>query len=271
MPAFGIDIPCLLTVHDLKYLLFPEFFKNYLKTFYYSWIIRRGTRKAIHIIAVSEATKNDLITLNISSKKITVIHEATTLSDTRSTLEDQLPDVLKDKSFLLFVGDNRPHKNIMRIVEAYRILLRKLGERCPFFVFAGPNFERLIKKCGSERVKKLIFLGPVYEEVLVSLYKHAVALVYPSLYEGFGLPILEAMSVGTPVITSNCSSMPEVAGSAALLIDPYNVEQLAGAILKIVTDGAERTRLRALGIQRVKQFSWAQTANSIFELYETIT
>jgi glycosyltransferase involved in cell wall biosynthesis len=178
---------------------------------------------------------------------------------------------LKDKSFLLFVGDNRPHKNIIRIIASHRILLEKLGERCPFFVFAGPNFESLVKKYGNERVKKLIFLGPVYEETLVSLYKHAVALVYPSLYEGFGLPILEAMSVGTSVITSNCSSMPEVAGSAAFLIDPYNVEELADAILKIVTDESERTRLRALGIQRVKQFSWSQTADSIIKLYEGIS
>ncbi len=270
LPAFGIDIPCLLTVHDLKYLLFPEFFKNDLKTLYYSWIIRRGTRKAAHIVAVSEATKSDLISLNVSSEKITVIHEAATLSDTMSKLEAQLPDVLKDKSFLLFVGDNRRHKNITRIIEAHQILLEKLGEGCPFFVFAGPNFERLVKKCSSERVKKLVFLGPVYEETLVSLYKHALALVYPSLYEGFGLPILEAMSVGTPVITSNCSAMPEVAGNAAFLVDPYSAEKLADAIMKIATDETERRRLKALGIQRVKQFSWAQIAESILRLYEDI-
>lgn len=272
LPAFGIDIPCLLTIHDLKYLLFPEFFKNNLKTLYYSWIIRRGTRKATHIIAVSEATKSDLIALNVSSEKITVIPEAATLSDTKRKLETQLPDSLKDKSFFLFVGDNRPHKNITRMLEAHQILLKKLGKRCPYLVFAGPNFGKIMRKYSdNEKTERLIFLGSVYEETLISLYKHAVALVYPSLYEGFGLPILEAMSLGTPVITSNCSSMPEVAGGAALLIDPCNVEELADALLGIVTDDTERARLKTLGVQRVKQFSWVQTADSINRLYENIS
>lgn len=270
LPAFGIHIPCLLTIHDLKYLLFPEFFKNDLKTLYYSWIIRRGTRKAAHIVAVSEATKRDLVALNVSSEKITVIHEAATISDTKTEVKDKLLDMLGNKSFLLFVGDNRPHKNVTRIIEAYQILLVKLGEKCPFFVFAGTNFTKMKKYCGNEKMKKLIFLGPVYEETLVSLYKRAIALVYPSLYEGFGLPILEAMSVGTPVITSNCSSMPEIAGQAAILINPGDLNQIAEAMTKIVMDEAQRDRLRRLGLQHFRKFSWNKVADKITALYNQI-
>jgi glycosyltransferase involved in cell wall biosynthesis len=253
----------------LKYLLFPEFFKNRLKMWYYTWIIRRGAQRAEQIIAVSESTKRDLVRLEVPAEKITVIHEALTVTFSGDTVDVELPDAVGDKPFFLFVGDNRPHKNIARIIEAYVRISNKLDEGCPSFVFAGTGFGEVAHRYAKEEQgKNLVFVGSVDDDLLVALYKRAVALVYPSLYEGFGLPILEAMSLGVPVITSNCSSMPEVAGNAALLVDPYNVDQIADAMISLVQNKDVRDPLINSGKSRVRQFSWDAAARKTIELYE---
>lgn len=147
----------------------------------------------------------------------------------------------------------------------------KLGEKCPSFVFAGSNFESIYPKdAGKEKSKKLIFLGTVSDKMLVNLYKQAITFVYPSLYEGFGLPILEAMAVGTPVITSNCSSIPEVVEQSAILIDPQSVDQLVDAMMRIVQDKEKRERFRQLGLRRFREFSWQKTADMTMDLYKEI-
>lgn len=117
---------------------------------------------------------------------------------------------------------------------------------------------------------RIVLLNSVSDELLATLYENALALLYPSLYEGFGLPIVEAMSMGTPVITSNCSSMCEVAGDAAILIDPYNTNQLAEAMIKIIQDVNESVRLKELGYKRVRLFSWDNAAFKVCNLYNRI-
>jgi len=271
LPTFGINIPSVVTIHDLKYLLFPKFFDNRLKTLYYSRIIRRGVGKAKRVIAISRATKRDLIALGVPAKKITVIYESVTIPFKETNLDSNLPDQISGIPYLLFVGENRPHKNIDRIIEAHRRLIDKLGEKCPSFVFAGSNFESIYQKdAGKEKSKRLIFLGTASDEVLVNLYKQAIALVYPSLYEGFGVPILEAMALGTPVITSNCSSMPEVSGQAAILIEPHSVGQLVDAMMRMVQDKEKRERFRQLGLRRFREFSWEKTADMTIDLYKKV-
>ena len=271
LPAFGITIPSVVTIHDLKYLLYPTFFKNRLKVLYYKWIIRRGARKAKRIIAVSESTKKDLVNLGIPGNKITVIHESATIPIGSVKTNIKLPAPVGDMPFLFFVGDNRPHKNISRIIKAYCRLMSELGEKCPNFVFAGAHFDNLrIKYANTKMSGKFIFLGTISEETLVGLYKRTIALVYPSLYEGFGLPILEAMSVGTPVVTSDCSSIPEVAGNAAILVDPCDVNQLADAMIKVVQHKPEREALKRLGIRRAKKFSWEKVALMTLKTYEDV-
>jgi glycosyltransferase involved in cell wall biosynthesis len=264
LPAFGLRIPSVVTVHDLKYLLYPRFFDNRLKTVYYSWIIRRGIRNASHVIAVSEATKRDIVKLDVPSQKVHVIYEAPTISLSE---KNYLPEILEGKKYWFFVGENRPHKNVRRIIAAYNMVKKKLGSQCPLFVFAGSKYETLKEKFLHNN---FVFLGPVSEEILVSLYTHTLALIYPSLYEGFGLPILEAMALGTPVITSNCSSMPEVAGNAALLINPHDTTQIADAIIKLVKNDKERSRMRTRGLKRIRDFSWEKAANLVYGLYEKI-
>lgn len=271
LPAFGITIPAIVTVHDLKYALFPEFFNNRLKIMYYRWVISRGAKRARKIIAISASTKRDLINLGIDEAKISIIHESATIPIELAETECTLPEAVRNRDYFFFVGDNRPHKNIPFIIKAYQRLIEILGEKCPYFVFAGAHYNNSqFSSVKSELKKKLIFLDIVSEKNLVCLYRNAIGLVYPSLYEGFGLPILEAMSLGTPVITSNCSSMPEVAGDAALQIDPHNVDQLIQSMLNLARHISERERLRKLGIERAKQFSWVKAAHKTIQLYNKV-
>lgn len=271
LPAFGITIPAIVTVHDLKYTLFPDFFNNRWKVIYYRWIIKRGAKRASKIIAISASTKKDLVNIGVEETKISVIHEASTIPMELAGTECMLPDVVRNRDYFFFVGDNRPHKNIPFMIDAYERLIEILGDKCPDFVFAGAHYgHSRYTGVGSRFRGKLIFLDIVAEEILVCLYKNAIALVYPSLYEGFGLPILEAMSLGTPVITSNCSSMPEVAGGAALHVDPRDANQLVQSMCNLAQHKSERNRLRKLGLERSKQFSWSKTARKTLQLYNEI-
>jgi glycosyltransferase involved in cell wall biosynthesis len=266
MPAFGIRIPTVVTIHDLKYLLFPQFFGNRLKTAYYKWVIDRGIHRATQIIAVSEATKADVMKLGVGEEKIRVIYEANTLYQCNNVA---LPESIGGKPFMLFVGENRPHKNIVRLIEAHGLLMKELGSRCPWLVLAGSKAENSkLHHLGERSVQRIIHVGEVEDNVLLALYKNAVALVYPSLYEGFGLPIVEAMAVGTPVITSRCSSMVEIAGGAAVLVDPQSIAEIADAMMKLYARAGERKRLSRLGLYRARNFSWDKAAALTLNLYE---
>ena len=264
LPAFGVRIPTLVTIHDLKYLLFPQFFNNHLKSLYYGWIVRRGVRHASRIIAVSHSTKKDIEALSVPSDKIKVVYEAPTIL---TSSKEELPRTVRGKRYLLYVGENRPHKNIHRIINAFKIVKRKLKDYPLFLVIAGSRFDSLMREQQDDGI---IFVGPVDDATLIPLYNNALALVYPSLYEGFGLPIIEAMKLGTPVITSDLSSMKEVAGNAAMLVDPYDSEQIARAMARIIVDKSERKKLRKLGSRRVKCFSWKNAAEEICGIYERL-
>ena len=266
LPAFKIKIPSIITVHDLKYLLYPEFFGRRLKTAYYTWIMKRGILRATYIIAVSESTKKDVVNLGASFKKVTVIYEANTLGYDKEGAA--LPKVTAGKPYMLFVGEDRPHKNIDRLIEAHVALRDSLGEQCPLLVLVGANSQRL-RRIFIENADRqaIIFVGSVDDDELKKLYKNALAFVYPSLYEGFGLPILEAMAAGTPVITSNCSATAEIAGDAARLVDPHNVNEITNAMMELSCCQSKRDRLRQLGLNRVREFSWEKAAISTLELY----
>lgn len=269
LPAFDLSIPSIVTIHDLKYLVFPELFDNWFKAKYYSWIIRRGARKATRIIAVSAATKHDLAILGIPCGKISVIHEASTLKR-HGSLTKTAHAGRADGPFFLYVGDCRPHKNLPRILQAYRILLHQMGNNSPRFVFVGNRIASSLEEHIIDLQDKVSFRDSVSEEALINLYEDAVALIYPSLYEGFGLPILEAMSLGTPVITSNRSAMPEVAGNAAILVDPLDVAQISAAMVAVVRSKGMRERLRTLGYKRAGDFSWPAVARKTLSLYGTM-
>jgi glycosyltransferase involved in cell wall biosynthesis len=269
MPAFGLDIPTIITVHDLKYLLFPRLLGSRMKAVYYSMIVKRGMHKAAHIIAVSESTKKDIMKSGIDSRVIKVIHEANTLEHDEKI--DSLPPGISGKPYFLFVGEDRPHKNIDRLISAHQKLGDLLGVRCPRLVIAGPISRRL-SRADSEIAEKsgVVLIGQVDNARLLKLYRNALALVYPSLYEGFGLPILEAMAAGIPVITSNCSAMAEVAKAAALLVDPRSIDQIKQAMSRMALDSGERNRLKRLGLKHVRRYSWDKAAMLTLQTYEEV-
>ena len=175
--------------------------------------------------------------------------------------------------FILYTGNIKPHKNVDRLIEAFAILRRRRADDLKLLIIGDEiskysNLRRLVHR--FQLHQHVRFLGFVPEETLLVLYRLAAAFVFPSLYEGFGLPPLEAMASGTPVITSNVSSLPEVVGDAALLIDPMDPAALADAMWRVLEEPALRADLIRRGCQRVKAFSWAQSAARTREVYAEV-
>ena len=264
--------PIVVTILDITSLLkpqnFPIWYRNYARFF-----IPLSTKKASVILTISQHSKNDIVKrLNVSSEKIIVTYCGVS-DDFKPLYADEIEEVKKKYNidqFILTVGALEPRKNIIRLIEAYSIL-RKHGFCLPL-IHVGPHgwlcddIGLYIDKLGLTDCIK--FLGHVPIEDLVKIYNAALVFVYPSLYEGFGMPVLEAMACGCPVITSNISSLPEVAGDASILIDPLDIKQIADAIEKVSTDHVLRQQMTHEGIERARLFSWESCARKTLEGYE---
>ena len=246
----------IVTLHDLIPLRFPRISSPL--TPYFKYYVPQVLSQAEHIICDSEATAKDAVDFfGISIKKITVIPLAYDADHFRCL---DLPT----RNYFLYLGRHDAYKNLQRVIEAFS----KLPDRASYELWiAGPPDHRYtpilvnqIAKLGLSQQVKFLSYTP-YSELPI-LLNQAIALVFPSLWEGFGLPILESMACGTPVITSNLSSMPEVAGEAALLVDPYNVDAIADALRQVSSDSTLRTHLRQLSLDRASQFSWSKTADA---------
>ena len=234
LPLFN-NIKSIVTFHDLKYIKYPYFLNRFstIKSKYLKYTMKKGAEKANKIIAVSQSTKKDIVhLLGIEKDKIRVVYEASNLSMYSRKNDDILnSDILKkysiQKPYFLYVGEKRPHKNLDGLVKAFAIFKEKYESRNILLVLTGKKYSTYHKYVTTAEkfgVKdSLIFTGFISDEDLKTIYSEAEALLFVSFYEGFGIPILEAMECGIPVITSNISSMPEVAGEAALLVDPNNI------------------------------------------------
>ncbi len=264
----------IATIHDLG----AEFFGQYHQfphKLYLSWTTKYMAKNATHLIAVSESTKKDLVKLfNVSPKKISVVHEAVNsdLFHKRELAEINL--VKKEfgltKPYLLFVGTIQPRKNLINLIEAFsKLKIKNLD--LVLVGKAGWLFEEIYqapKNFGvEERVK---FLGYVSEDKLPALYSGAEIFVYPSFYEGFGLPILEAMACGVPVLASNTASIPEVSGGNALLVNPNKVSEIASGLETLVKNKSKRELLAAKGLEWVKNFTWEKTAAETISVFERV-
>lgn len=258
LPAF-LPCPSIVIVHDLGYEHCPEFYKDFQK-------LRNNTQRAIgkasRIIAVSEFTKKDLReTYQISEEKISVAYEGI------DPIFRPQPQIKIAKPYFLFVGALKKSKNIPRILQAFAEFLR-LSKKDFSLVLAGGDLwldkeiAPMIKKFGLKDEVK--FLGFVPKKNLPGLYSGATAFVSPSLYEGFGLTLLEAMACGCPVIAANTGAQPEVIGEAGILIDPENVSEITRALIKIATDLNFRQKLIGLGLARAKKFSWKKFSEEIW-------
>ncbi|MEI8103444.1 MAG: glycosyltransferase family 1 protein [Candidatus Moraniibacteriota bacterium] len=281
--AFSRKVKVVLTVHDLSFDRFPETF-GWKQRFWHTLVNFRGlARRADVIVAVSDTTRKEYLAHKHTHHSHTFaipngIDERFRIIDRN---EPQLLAV-KEKyhlpfSFILFFGTIEPRKNIQALVEAYEYLVEHGGAECAKYslVLAGsPGWcsKGILERINRSPVReKIILLGFVDDADCPALYNLASLFVYPSLYEGFGFPPLEAMACGVPVIVSQTSVFPETVGDAGILIDPQNPEEIYQAMREVLGDAALRAHLRSKGLERVQHFSWKQSAQTLHKLWRKIT
>jgi glycosyltransferase involved in cell wall biosynthesis len=277
-PRLPAGVKGVMVVHDLVRYLFPDFFVfNLMQKMLDRWAYPRMLRNYQHLITVSESTKQDLIRLfHIPAAKTTVTHHGAGPefhpADDLEGPAGLLRTYNLTAPFILFLGTLEPRKNLTTLIQA----LASLKDKIPHsLVLVGQKgwlweeiFEAVTKHGLQERVH---WTGYIPDEDRVLFYNAADFLVYPSWYEGFGMPLLEAMQSGCPVIASGVSSLPEVIGEAGLLIDPGNVEDLSQAILRMATEPGLKEHFREAGLIRARHFSWEGSARKTLEVFEAVT
>jgi len=253
----------VVTIHDLGYHYFPAAHPT-LQRLYLHWSTRWSARAATSLIAVSQATANDLTHFyGTPAHKIHVIHEAHDLASANPPSSSTPIMRAWQRPYALYVGTIQPRKNLARLIKAY-IKLHEAHDLSWDLVIVGGSgwrsagLEAQVQARGlSDRIH---FTGYVADEELPTLYTNARFFCFPSLFEGFGLPVLEAQSYGAPVMTANNSSLPEIAGDAALLVDPTDVDAIADAMLRLSQDEVLRQQLITAGYRNVQRFSWVKAA-----------
>jgi glycosyltransferase involved in cell wall biosynthesis len=265
----------VVTIHDCIHLMFPQYLPGTLAHLYARMSMWSAVRKSDQILTVSNASKRDILRFfDIAPEKVDVIYNAI---DERflAPPDAERMDLIRqryqlDHPFLLYVGNIKPHKNLERLIDAFgRVRAQGLDDLR--LVIIGDEISKyppLRQAVHRHRLDKYVrFLGFQPYDTLAAFYRLARAFVFPSLYEGFGLPPLEAMACGTPVVTSNVSSLPEIAGGAAILVDPYDTASIAEGITRAVSDEALRAELTARGLARARDFSWTQSVAAIHRIY----
>lgn len=272
------------TIHDLIPLRFPDQCSSYFSKSLGSFDYRAKLRRIMHadaIITVSEHSRQDIQAFcAYPEDRIFVAYNGISDYFRQIPTEDQLCQFRQiyslPENFLLYLGGYYAgRKNISRLLEAYKLLIHSDISPTPKLVLAGlsnpEHRTRICTKIHERRLDRYIITLPfIPDEELPLLYRSAAILIYPSLYEGFGMPVAEAMACGTVVVTSNVSSLPEIAGDAGIYCDPYNVNSIAEMIYKSLTDVSLRARVAQAGPQRARRFTWEQTAQTILSVYEQV-
>ncbi|MFZ2147972.1 MAG: glycosyltransferase family 1 protein [Sedimentisphaerales bacterium] len=269
---FLINCPSYVIIHDLAYFAHRLNAYPILDTIYMRNLIPQSARKAAGVFAVSENTKKDIVRYtNCDPKKITVTYEAADkiyhhINDT-ATLQHVRQKYNLPDNFVMCVGSLSPRKNIVRLLKAFSRIYQKIPHN---LVLTGskswkdsPVYHTMQQLNLGNRINQLGYVEP---EDMPALYNLAGACIYPSLYEGFGLPVLEAMQCGCPVVASNSTSVPEVAGDAAILVNVLDTPAIAEAIYRILTDCKLREELVYSGFQQAKKFSWDRCANTMLKI-----
>jgi glycosyltransferase involved in cell wall biosynthesis len=270
MPLAG-SVPSVVTIHDLSPFLFPQTFRRVNRT-YTRWAIRVACRRAAHILAVSEFTKQEIVRwMRVPPDRITVTYDACDDNfappDPAEVAAFRRAKGLPER-FVLFIGTLEPRKNIPVLLEAYARIAAETDAPLLIGGARGWLYEPILAQ--AERLglgDKLRFIGYVDRAEQHLWYAAATVFAFPSLYEGFGMPPLEAMACGTPVVASNSSSLPEVVGDAGLVVAPDDVEGLAAALLRLLGDQALREELRERGLAQARRFSWTETAERTLAVY----
>jgi glycosyltransferase involved in cell wall biosynthesis len=270
-PLFASQ-PRVTCIHDMNYRRHPEDLSAAERLVYASLIPRVALRSHA-VLALTEASRADIIRwTGVGSARVSVIPGAPRAAWPGDARDDQarLAAVGLSQPFVLSVAASYPHKNLHRLVQALPVN-DEHGREVPLvLVGLRGRAQPLIERAVRERPGAIKVLGWVDDELLASLYRGALALALPSLYEGFGLPILEGMALGTPVLTSNFGAMAEVAGAAAELVDPRDVSSIAVGLRRLTSEPARRAELSRLGLQRASEFSWHRTAELTRAIYSAI-
>lgn len=260
-PPLSCPVPFVITLHDLNHLDRPEN-SNWAKRLYYASIVKRACYQAAYVLTVSEFSRKRIIEWSgISSEKVVVVGCGVGPEFTPAATPCPL-----SFPYIYCAGNRKGHKNELRQLEAFL--------RCDLapeikLVFTGEADDELRAAIERNRATgRIHFMGRVPDGQLPSLYRSAICVLFASLYEGFGIPIIEAMAAGTPVITSNTTAMPETAGDAAVLVDPTSIEQITGALRRVMTDASLRSALRERGLARANHFPWARATTAVLQILQ---
>ena len=267
-PLF-LNKPVIFTIHDLIHMLYPHDY-TFFHRIYYRVVVKKLAKKCYKVLVVSNSTKSDVIRLlEVPSDKIIVnyngVDERFSPGDRKKSLEYVFQRFGLNRKFILWVGNEKPHKNLKNTIEAFKIVSNSISD-LHLLVIGAPE-----QKYQTESIdEKVHFLKISSDDDLVALYRSAEALVVPSLYEGFCLPVLEAFACGCPVLTSDRASVPEIAGDSAIFVNPEKPGEIAEAIGSIITNPSLKESLKRKGIERAKQFLWKISAEKLLGIFENI-
>lgn len=268
----------ITTIHDMTIKTYPETVRLTSRVMA-KLNLRTTCKRATRIITSSEFSKSEIVKyLKVSPEKISVLYSGVDLNVYKPCKDEDAKERIKhkygiSKEYYLYLGTLEPRKNIERLILAYS-MLKEESKDIPKLVIAGKKgwmYEDIFNVVSEKNLKKhVIFTGYVDSEDAPILMSAAVAFVFPSLYEGFGMPPLEAMACGTPVITSNCASLPEVVGDAAILVNPYSVEEIMDALKQVYVDKEVSRILAKRGEERAKLFAWDKISHMLYEIYKEV-
>jgi len=272
-------MPFVMTLHDLTMFHFsrPESTTHsraifFIKDHAHRLVIRQAVKHATHILTTSEFTRNDVHdTLSVPLGKMTTVYQAPFLSDAPKIEDCTLKKYFISKPYVLYVGAAYPHKNLDGLLSAWKLYQEKYSTKYSLVLVGKENYfyTRLLKKIKIQEINNVIYTGFVTDKELVGLYDHARAFIFPSLYEGFGLPPLEALARGVPVLSSDRSCLPEVLGEAALYVDPENNKQFADALNRITTNEDIRYALLQNGKHELQRYSLDKSVIKILSIYDS--
>jgi len=274
-----LKCPSVVTMLDLIFIRYPNYFKLWDRT-YYRISFKKSAQLADQIISISEATKADLINFfGIKEEKISVIYPG--FDTALSKLQKQKLNIIKEKfrlpeEYILYVGNIEPRKNILNLAKAFNLLHENSSiEKEVHLLIVGQKgwfYKDIIEGINALKNKdKIKLVGPIYGENLAGIYQLAKVMAYPSMFEGFGYPILEAMRLGTPVLTSNVSSMPEAGGDAAHYVNPESLDEIKTGLCKLLNDQNYREYLADKGTRHAESFSTMRMTRETLEVYRKIT
>ncbi|MBZ5728636.1 MAG: glycosyltransferase family 4 protein [Acidobacteriia bacterium] len=275
----GCSVPVVVSVHDVSFLEHPEYFTRD-RAWQLQWTVRRTIRRAAKVLTGSEFSRTSILKVygDLDEDKVVVVPNAAA-PEFRPISREAASAFVRERfslaaPFLLSVGDLQPRKNQIGLIDAFARLVRAHPQLKHHLVLAGKEtwFAGRVREAaeGSGVADRIQFFGFVSDRDLLQLYNACEAFVFPSFYEGFGLPVLEAMACGRSVVCSNTSALPEVVDGAAILFDPYAVDEIVRAIADILLDAELRARMERLGLQRAAHFSWQKTAARTLEVFHEV-